>query len=328
MVKLSTESLETSMREEVKKLFDEEKLDLVIGYQKGTLPLRTAPCFVTKKEDVDKLVWNSCCDANLTKYLLKPEHKGKRIGIVVKGCDARALAVCINEGQIEREKTIIIGMPCLGIIDRKKIEAKVLPKEILEAKVTNNEIIFKGLDFEGALVKQDFLQTSCQACHINNPPVCDVLVGGQPIELTPSEDWDEMLKVFEARTAEEKWEYFTDLLKSCIRCYACRNACPLCYCKECFVDQIQPQWVGKTTHLSDVMFYHIIRAFHVAGRCVGCGACTRACPMGIDLRFLSKKLEKIAKERYEYEAGLDTETPPPMGTYTMEDPEEFITEPE
>ena len=76
------------------------------------------------------------------------------------------------------------------------------------------------------------------------------------------------------------------------------------------------------------MFYHIIRAFHVAGRCVACGACTRACPMNIDLRLLTRKLQKIVKDRFEFEAGLDIETPPPMGTHTAEDAEEFITEPE
>ncbi len=325
---MNMEALESAMRDEVRKLFDNDKVDLVIGYQKGTMSFRTAPAFITKKEDVDKLVWNACCANNLVNYLMKPEHKGKRVGIIVKGCDARSLLVCINEGQFERDKVIIIGMPCSGIFNRKAIEAKVAPREITEMKVEDDIITLKGLDFTGSLPKKEYIQTSCQTCIVNNPPMCDILIGGEPVELTPSGEWEEMLKVFDARTADEKWEYFTDLLKDCIRCYACRNACPLCYCPECFVDQIQPQWVGKTNHMSDVMFYHLIRAFHVAGRCTNCGGCTRACPMGIDLRLLSKKLEKIVKDRYGATAGMDTETPPAMGTHTLEDPEEFITEPE
>ena len=145
---MSMEFLETSMREEVKKLFDEDKIDVVIGYQKGTMPLRSAPAFITKKEDVDKLVWNSCCDINLVNYLLKPEHKDQRVGIVVKGCDARSLAVCINEGQFDRDKVVIIGMPCLGILDRKAIEAKTSPKEIIEA---NGDVTVKVNKKDGFL---------------------------------------------------------------------------------------------------------------------------------------------------------------------------------
>jgi formate dehydrogenase subunit beta len=322
------ENLETSMRDVVKNLLNEQKVELVIGYQKGTMPLRTTPCFVTKVEDIDKLVWNSCCDLNLVKYLLKDENKGKKVGLIVKGCDARALAVIISESQVEREKVIIIGMPCLGMLDRKKIEAEVAPKEILEAKVTQDQIIIKGKGFERTLSKKEYIQSSCQACVYNNPPLCDILVGNQPLELEAAVDWDAKLAEFEAKPSEERWAYFTELLSGCIKCYACRNACPLCYCKECFVDQTQPQWVGKTTDIADVMFYHIVRALHVAGRCIGCGACTRACPMNIDLRLLSKKLEKIVKERYNFEAGLKTDEPPPMGTHTANDPQEFITEPE
>ncbi|MFX1296205.1 MAG: 4Fe-4S dicluster domain-containing protein [Promethearchaeota archaeon] len=322
------EKLEIIMRDTVKHLLSEEKVELIIGYQKGTLPLRTTPCFITKIEDIQKLVWNSCCDYDLTNYLLKPENKDKRIGIIVKGCDARALVVCMTEGQIDKEKIIIIGMPCPGILDRKKIEAEIAPKEILEAKVTNDQIIIKGKDFERTLLKRDYIQESCKTCHYNNPPICDILVGGQKIELVTDQELDAKLADFELKSPDEKWNYFTELLSDCIRCYACRNACPICYCKDCFVDQTQPQWVGKTTNISDVMFYHIIRAFHVAGRCVACGACTRACPMNIDLRLLSRKLQKIVKERYNFEAGMDVEKLPPMGTYTTEDPEEFITEPE
>ncbi len=314
------------MREIVRNLLTEHKIDVAIGYEKGTLPLRTSPCFVTKEGEIQKLVWNSCCDLDLTKYLFKPENQNKKIGIIVKGCDARALTVCIAEKQIERNKTFIIGMPCLGIIDKKKIEAAVAPKEILEVKVVDDQIIVKGKDFERTLSKKDYLQTSCLACRYNNPPIYDALVGGKPLELPSEIDWDKKIAEFEVKSPEERWAYFSELLKDCIKCYACRNACPLCYCKECFVDQTQPQWVGKTTDISDIMFYHIVRAFHVAGRCTGCGACTRACPMNIDLRLLSKKLEKIIKDRYNLEAGLNPEEPPAMGAHKAEDPQEFITE--
>ena len=84
------EDLEASIRETAGKLLSEKKVDLVIGYEHGTLPLRTTPCFIDKAEDAHKLVWNSSCDVNLAKYAVGREEK---IAVVAKGCDARALAV-------------------------------------------------------------------------------------------------------------------------------------------------------------------------------------------------------------------------------------------
>ncbi len=142
-------------------------------------------------------------------------------------------------------------------------------------------------------------------------------------EIPDTNEFAEVIN-FESKSAKERWEHFREELSKCIRCYACRNVCPLCYCKMCCVDQTMPVWFGKTNDLSDTMIYHIVRAFHVAGRCVDCGACSRACPMGINLRELVKKTEKIMKERYGYEAGVSLEAVPPLGEFKMEDPQEFI----
>jgi ferredoxin len=76
------------------------------------------------------------------------------------------------------------------------------------------------------------------------------------------------------------------------------------------------------------MIFHLVRAFHVAGRCVNCGACARACPMGVDLVSLTKKLEKDMKELFGYMAGMDVEELAPFATFKEDDPQEFITEPE
>ena len=132
----------------------------------------------------------------------------------------------------------------------------------------------------------------------------------------------------EAQSADERWEYFVSEMSKCIKCYACRGACPSCYCTQCFIDQNQPQWFGKTTELSDTIIFHLVRAFHVAGRCVNCGACARACPMGIDLMSLTKKIEKDMKELFQYTAGMDIEELAPFATFKDNDPQDFITEPE
>jgi len=314
------ENLENSIREVAKKLLSEKKVDLIIGYEQGTLPLRATPCFVDKVEDVQKLVWNASCDANLSKYLV---GRTEKVGVVAKGCDARSIAVCTVEKQIPRENVVIIGVPCLGLIDRKKVEEKLDDREVLEATVEDEQIKVKGESFEFVLPRKDFICDSCLTCRHRNPPIYDVFVGEKVPEMPEVDEFAEVSDL-ESKSTEEKWAHFKEELSKCIRCYACRNVCPLCYCKMCFVDQTMPSWFGKTNDLSDTMIYHIVRAFHVAGRCVDCGACSRACPMDIDLREIVKKTQKIMKERYNYEAGVSLEEIPPFGEFEMDDSQEFI----
>ena len=313
-------SIETSIRDLARKLLSEKKVDTVVGYEQGKTPFRTSPCFVRKVDDVDRLVWNANCEANLTKYLIGRKEK---VGIVAKACDARSIAVCILEKQIAKERTLIIGVPCLGIIDRKKIAARLGNREVLEAAVKDEMINLRGRNFELSLPMIEFTCDSCSTCRHRNPPIYDILVGEKVPELIGVKEFPEVLRL-ESRSSRERWEHFEEELSKCIRCYACRNVCPLCYCKICFVDQTLPIWFGKTNDLSDTMIYHLVRAFHMAGRCVECGACSRACPVNIDLRELMKKIEKIMKDRFDYEAGIDPEKNLPLGEFKMDDSQEFI----
>ncbi|MBU3947554.1 MAG: 4Fe-4S dicluster domain-containing protein [Proteobacteria bacterium] len=314
------EQLSKEIKEKVRKLFEEEKVDLVIGYEKGTLPFRSTPCFVKNAEDAEKLVWNSCCENNLAAYI--PGMKGK-IGIIAKGCDSRSLVGHIKEKQIERENLIIIGVPCHGMLDRKSVDKIIAGREITDIEEKPDGIVFKGENFEETVTKNELLPDNCISCSHRNPVLYDILIGENVEE---NKDTDEFgkIKEYEAKTSDERWDYFSQQIGKCIRCYACRNACPLCYCKECCVDSSQPQWFGKSIALSDAQVFHIMRAFHVAGRCVDCGACVRACPMEIDLRFLNKKVEKDVRELFNFEAGINLDEPPPLSVFRPDDPDGFI----
>jgi len=317
------------IRQTVKQLFDQNNIDIFIGYTEGTLPLRKTPCFITKAEDVDKLVWDSFCTNNLTVYLPrffvpKPrekEPKWPKVGILVSGCTGRSLVGLFKEKQVPRENIVIVGVPCDGVVDIKKIKGI----EINEGSENKDAIIIKDkTGKEKEFKKDDLLADICVSCSCSVPPVHDYLTKGKGrVTMVPYTG----VKEFEKMSREERWAYFEEQVSKCIRCYACRASCPNCWCKLCFVDHTLPQWTGITNNVSDVMFYHIGRIFHQAGRCVDCGACVAACPVDIDLRKFTYKLIEDVKVFYGYEAGLSLEELPPLSTYKPDDEQEFMTEP-
>ncbi|MDM8521750.1 4Fe-4S dicluster domain-containing protein [Desulfococcaceae bacterium HSG8] len=307
------------IKEISERLLKEGKVDMVIGFKKGTMPMMNEPCVIKKAEDAGKLVWDSNCGINLANYLTDRKEK---IGIIAKGCDSRNIATHIVENKIRRDQLVIIGVPCKGMIDRHKI-ASMSETEILSVTDAGDEIIVKAEDSEKTLKKAEVLQKNCAVCTHRNPVIYDELVADLVEEQKDADRYADVREI-EAMSAEEKWKYFDDLLAPCIRCYACRNACPLCYCPTCFVDESRPQWVGKSTDPMDTRTFHFLRAYHCAGRCTDCGSCERACPAGINIRVLTKKLEKDCFESYGWEAGLTTEDRPPLDTYKLNDPEDFI----
>ncbi|MHC1726411.1 MAG: 4Fe-4S binding protein [Syntrophobacteraceae bacterium] len=307
------------IREAAKRLLSEKRVDAVIGFRKGTVPFMNEPFLAKTPEQADQLVWDGNCGINLSNYL--PKRTGS-VAIVAKGCDSRNIAVLIMENQIKREQLVILGAPCKGMIDKRKVQDQLNGKEALRAEESADKVSVSGKGFELTFNRSDYLQENCAICTHRNPVVYDELLGEavQEQQIDPYEQ----IKQVEAMLPEEKRAYFDKLIEPCIRCYACRNACPGCYCPTCFVDEAKPQWVGKTTDPTDTRTFHFLRAFHLAGRCTDCGACERACPVGIKVRQFTKKLEKEVLELYGYEAGVIQDQRPPLDTYRPDDPEPFL----
>jgi ferredoxin len=214
------------------------------------------------------------------------------------------------------------------MLDADIAQELVGTNEIVHSEEGDSEVIIT--DETGKKTKfsrEKLLAESCRFCTHRAVPVYDIAVG----QLPQSEDAfvrDERFEEFSKKTTAERWEQFSREISKCVLCKACRSACPNCYCKVCFADQTRPNWTGSGAELSDIISYHLGRMFHQAGRCVDCGACVRACPVGIDLRTFTYKLVEEAKELFDYTAGLDLEQVPPLMEFNASDSDNFITEPE
>ena len=312
--------IQKRIREEAKKLLENREVDVIVGFGEGSLPLRSTPIFIRNSGEVDRLIWNSFCENNLATFLHKLERL--KVGLVVKGGDARSVTSLALEKRFRDHPVILIGVPCQRMVDRRKVK-RAVKGEILKAHEEDDQIIVSGDGFRIALKREDFLYPSCQVCTHRNPTRANVIVA-DPVEEKALIGNHPDMDAFQKRTPGERWDFFEKESSRCMRCYACREACPMCYCKECFVDSARPKWIEKGLDPKDLQFYHIVRAYHQTGRCTACGACERACPMEIKLNYMTQKLNQDVKELYGFETGVDQDTPPPLSTFETEDKQEFI----
>lgn len=303
-----------------KKLLEEGTVDVFIGYRKGSVPMMNEPLLIREPGKVDLLHWDSNCGLNLCNYLT---GRTDRIGIVATGCNSRNIVTHIIENQVKRDQLYIVGIPCTGMIDHRAVRRAVGGKEIVEVTEEGDSFTVKGKDFEKTFKKTDFLQNNCAVCRHRNPVEYDEMVADAVAEQQGVDAYEDVKKI-ENMSSDDKMQFFRKLIARCIRCNACRDVCPLCYCPTCFVDESRPQWVGKSNDPTDTMTFHLLRAYHCAGRCTDCGACERVCPVGISMRQFTKKLNKDTEELYSWEAGLSLDERPPLDVYRPNDYNEFI----
>jgi formate dehydrogenase subunit beta len=321
-MKATSEEVQTS----VKKLYKDGSIGHFIGYETGSDSLSVTPCFLKSGQAASQLIWNPLCANNLSKYLLDFKKVEGKVGIMVKGCDSRSVVELLKENQIDRDKVFIVGVPCSGIVDREKLLAVlcISPGEVVAVEDDGDAFLVTIKEGTRRVKKEQVLRGECLVCKYPTPLIHDVLLGEAVSSLPWVGDDYSQVKELEALSAVEKERYWKSELSQCIRCYACRNICPVCNCPECIFDKKAPRWLSKANDVSENLVYHLIRAFHVAGRCVDCGECERACPMNIPLRSLNKKVEKDILELFGYTAGINVEQQPPLTTYQAGDLDEFL----
>lgn len=309
------------LQTEIKQLLEDKIVDVFIAFKKADAPLRPQPAFFRSAYELDQLEYNSLCQNNLANYLTRYPQETK-IGIVVRGCESRSVNALVVEKQHPRENLYMIGIPCHGIVDIKKIINKT-GEDASKYLEDQDEV---SVIYHGERVtfsREEVLHDSCLRCVHPNPVNADIVLGdplpeGDPTVIRQS------VESFEALDKDQRFAWFRQEAERCIRCYACREACPMCYCTECFVDHATPHWTESNISPAGTQAWHIIRAFHIAGRCTSCGACERACPMDIKMTYLTDKLNEDMLGIYQFEAGMDDKTQPPFASFNMDDKKRFV----
>jgi len=319
------ESKAKKLSERFEKVFDD--LEVVLGWERGYDSLHATPAFIHQASALGRLIWNPLCIHNLSGYLVKILNAGsrqgdKKIGICVKGCDSRSVATLIQENLISRDHLYIVGIPCRGTVDlRRLMHAKPSLKEVTSLAIDGNDLVVETAGGTERCLLKEVLARKCLQCRHPNPVIYDELMGESIASRVTDDQAFPFVDKLQTYPLEQRRAFWETEFDRCIRCYACRNACPLCICQDvCIVETRTPKWLTPKDRISEKFFFHMIHAFHLAGRCTGCGECERVCPMEIPVALVKEKLNKIVKELLDYEAGLDTEAKPPLLTF---DPSEL-----
>ena len=293
----------------------------VLGWKRGEFDYDITPAVFASAEELEKeFVWNDFCGANFSKYLVSKTIKAEgKILVFLKPCDTYSFNQLLTEHRFDREKVYAIGIPCEGMADIEKIK-KITGEGIAKIECGEKIAVTTIYDDEPVLVDaNEVLTERCANCKSKKHVAYDELIGDEG-EVIDSARFDEVEKL-EAMTPDERFTFWQGELSRCIRCNACRDACPACTCEVCVFNNPNSGVENKAPVNSfEEKMFHIIRAFHVAGRCTDCGECSRVCPQNIPLHLLNRKFIKDMNECYgEYQAGEEVGTKAPLVSYTTED---------
>jgi len=290
-------------------------LECVIGWKEGFDALHATPHFMKTPEDVDALIWGPTNVHSLATYLYK--FAGKKVGIVVKGCDSKGIVELLQEELIKREDVVIFGMGCNGTINVSAIAAKLgdAAVESLTGSGTTIKIVAGGK--EHSFDMKDVSQAKCRLCMQPSATEYDFFAGKPTLPPDALTEAPAILEFLDAFSLPERMAFWKGHMDRCMRCYACRNACPMCVCQDhCVADSRDPHWLSQEDSTTDKFFFQLIHALHLAGRCTGCGECNRACPMGIPVGALKMQTGRIIAKLFDgYKPGADIDAIPPLLGY-------------
>lgn len=307
--------------DKAEELLSNGTVDMVLGHKKGEFAYDLTPAVFTSIEQMKKdFVFNDFSGANFSKYLLKQtKNTQKKVLVFLKPCDTYSFNQLLTEHRFDREKVYVVGIPCDGMVDISIIKDKI-GDGIVDVDASSDTLKVETL-YDGVkeISKQDVLLERCKNCKSKKHVYFDTLIGDEG-EILDNNRFDQVAEL-EKMSADERFNFWQTELSRCIRCNACRDVCPACTCEKCVFDNPNSGVENKSPANSfEEKMFHIIRAFHVAGRCTDCGECSRVCPQNIPLHLLNRKFIKDINNFYgDYQAGAEIGSRAPLVDYTKED---------
>lgn len=306
------------MLERAKELLESGEVARVIGWKKGDFCHDAAPASFETVEELNDFVYDWFCGANLSKYLIQASKKEGKTAVFLKPCDTYSFNQLVKEHRIKRENILVVAVECRGKLDVEKIKAKGV-SFLTGVEVIDQEVKALSPVGETTMNKSDLLLTKCETCNKTHQVADEEII----LHERHAREVDRFAEVekLEAMTEEERFAFWREQLSKCIRCNACRNVCPACSCVKCVFDNPVSGIAAKANDDKfEEQLFHVIRAFHVAGRCTDCGECSRVCPQNIPLHLLNRKFIKDIDAFYgEYQAGETSEGKTPLTSYTEGD---------
>ncbi len=310
------QELSAKMIQRAKELLSEGKVQRVVGWKKGIFDDDITPGTFSSAEELDKeFIYDEHCAANLSKYLVK----------ITREIETAKSTTRMNNSMAKQRDPNAQDKPIpseVVLVFLKPSDTYSFTELLKENRISRGDVYAIGIPCQETLNGGEV----CESCAGKKHVSCDELLGvDENYEPGVSKRLD-VFEKFDKMNAAERNEFWKGEFSRCIRCNACRNVCPACTCEKCVFDNNKlytSQKVAETNF--EESLFHIIRAWHVAGRCSDCGECSRVCPEHIPLYLLNRKYIKDINEIYgEYQAGSDMETKPPMLTYTTDDAETTI----
>jgi len=282
------------MRQKAHELLNSGDVNCVLAWRKGDFYSHPEVAFFTGGRDAQvNLIYNRFCAANLSRFLIDAAKRYDKTLVFLRPCDSFSFNQLVKEHLVDKDRVRVVGIGCDGCVDVDEHGNEVGLLESCSVCTKTTHAIYDELLHDDVATRQ---------------------TEDENVRFAPVEE-------IEAKSADERYEFWRDQLSKCIRCNACRQACPVCNCKKCVFDDnlYDTQQKANSSEFEEQMF-HIIRAFHVAGRCSDCGQCSRVCPQGINLELLNRKFIKDINEFYgDFQAGADIEAKGPLTSFKHDD---------
>lgn len=314
--------IQEKIRDRAKALLADGTVVGVWGWKKGELPEDRVVSLFTSPEELDaEFVYDCFCAANISRYLDGRKAADGKVLALLKPCDSYSLNQMLGENRLERDSVYVLAVPTGDMADPVKVR-KAGIRGMKSAKQRGKEFVFDTAEGEKVFPRDAVALEKCLSCKSNTHPIHDeLLVAIKELGESPTRFAE--VERLEAMTPKERFDFWKNELSRCIRCNACRNICPVCSCVQCVFDNPASTFQSKTVaDPFDEQMFHVIRAFHVAGRCTDCGECGRACPQSIPLHLLNRKFIKDINRVYgEFQSGKAADGVSPLTSYTTDDAE-------